>query len=101
MIRIACAFLLLAAPAAAQEFRPLAVVDADGDGAVSAAEVRDLARARFLAMDHDGSGAVSPEEVEASFMAIFAAFDRNGDGMVRRPEIRAKSRALREALTAR
>jgi Ca2+-binding EF-hand superfamily protein len=44
-----------------------AVVDADGDGALSLSEVQDFHGRIFNAVDQNGDGAVEMEEIESFF----------------------------------
>jgi hypothetical protein len=44
-----------------------AIVDADGDGALSLAEVQDFHGRIFNAADENGDGGVEMEEIEAFF----------------------------------
>jgi Ca2+-binding EF-hand superfamily protein len=44
-----------------------AIVDADGDGALSLAEVQDFHARIFKAVDENGDGSVEIEEIESFF----------------------------------
>lgn len=83
----------------AMEFGAL---DADGDGLVTADELRAAAGARFALADADGDGALSPEEMAAAVMAAragmmqermaerLARLDTNGDGLLQLEELEAR-----------
>lgn len=72
-----------------------AVLDADGDGKLSEAEVTEGLKARMEAHDADGDGNLSIDEFEALHSSMiretmvdrFQHFDANGDGSVTPAEI--------------
>lgn len=78
-----------------------AAIDADGDGALSEAEVAtsyavldvdgdgllEREELDFETLDTDGDGAVSPEEWQGAL--VFGSLDDDGDGAVSRAELRA------------
>ncbi len=63
-------------------------VDADGDGAVTAAESQAATAKRFDRMDANHDGAVSAAEMAGK---RFARLDGNNDGRITREEMAAKS----------
>ncbi|MEO0958937.1 MAG: hypothetical protein AAFY66_10830 [Pseudomonadota bacterium] len=62
-----------------------ALIDADGDGEVSAAEWEAYGDSVFARLDTDGSGVIDTVEMDAGF----AAFDLDGDGVLRAEEVDA------------
>lgn len=83
--------------------------DADGDGRISAAEMREFfgctaaeAEAIVVAADGDGDGFVSFEELGAlleggepdALRAAFAEYDEDGDGVITAEELRRALRRL-------
>ncbi|WVZ73768.1 hypothetical protein U9M48_022044 [Paspalum notatum var. saurae] len=84
--------------------------DADGDGRISAAEMRDScgctaaeAEEMIAAADSDGDGFISIDELGALFedgdqtdtlRAAFAEYDENGDGVITAEELRRALRRL-------
>jgi Ca2+-binding EF-hand superfamily protein len=81
--------------------RLMALVDADGDGAVSQAEMAALRDRAFGQVDADGDGAIDPGELVAARAAVedrstmaqarmrivFRRLDQDGDGRVTRDEV--------------
>lgn len=75
-----------------------ATLDADGDGAVTQAELQAHAAARFAAIDADGSGAVTAEELAEAASGKAAAratrmierLDANDDGQLQQDELLAR-----------
>jgi Ca2+-binding EF-hand superfamily protein len=66
----AAAVLTLAGTAAAQDARPAARADADGDRRMSLAEMQAAHAARFARLDVDGNGALTGEERKAGRQAV-------------------------------
>ncbi|MDP3294350.1 MAG: EF-hand domain-containing protein [Nevskia sp.] len=75
--------------AAAQDFDPRSV-DVDGDGSITAAEVRQVSSARFKAMDRNGDGQLSEAEFTDARLALMQSLDSNQDGVVERSELRGQ-----------
>ncbi|KFI30653.1 hypothetical protein CDV50_09985 [Haematobacter massiliensis] len=112
---LACAATLLATPVFAQttsvgliDERVLQLMDSNGDGAVTRAEMQAyaeraftqldtngngrlepsetsqiLSASQFQIIDKDGNGWLSKKEFTDQLMADFASADKNGDGMLR------------------
>lgn len=84
-------------------------LDADGDGAVSVAEIdawllraaRKRRDGMLKRMDGDGDGRITAAEAEAYARALFARADGDGDGRLTRAESRAyhikRRRSYRQA----
>ncbi|MFD0860326.1 EF-hand domain-containing protein [Roseovarius aquimarinus] len=76
----------------------LMMLDLDGDGRITRAEVDGAREARFARADADGSGALSLEEMTARAVADatqraeqrFARLDADGDGQVSKAEMEDK-----------
>jgi Ca2+-binding EF-hand superfamily protein len=76
----------------------VAAADRDGDGTVSATELRALVMKyvekqvakRFERLDRDGDGRVTHSEVPNMVAARFERFDANGDGSFTRTELSAE-----------
>lgn len=73
-----------------------ATLDADGDGAISLAELQNAGAARFAEMDTDGNGALS-SAARAAEMAdraaeMIARMDENGDGELQADEMKPRGR---------
>ncbi|MEM7077276.1 MAG: EF-hand domain-containing protein [Pseudomonadota bacterium] len=81
------------------------LLDADGDGAVSAAEFADAdrrairkqarKRVRFATLDDNGDGTLSADELPNP-AARMAGMDTDGDGLITRAEMRSAREAWRE-----
>lgn len=84
--------VLLAAGGAAhaQSGEMLALIDKNGDGNVSAAEVAENAKAQFAEADTNKDGVLSEDEFLAFRQKYFKQLDTNGDGVVTRAEMRAR-----------
>lgn len=74
-------------------------LDADGDGRISEAEVREARERRLSRMDRDGDGAVNRAEMRAHAMARverrvdrrFGRLDADGDGRVDAGEMETRA----------
>lgn len=82
------------------------ILDADGDGVISAAEIQQAA-VRFAKLDADGDGKLTEAEIRPAFggprregggpggpgaspeetVAMMLQFDKNGDGMLQKSEV--------------
>ncbi|KFI28507.1 calcium sensor EFh [Haematobacter missouriensis] len=112
---LACAATLLATPVLAQsegvgviDERVLQLMDANGDGVVTRAEMQAYAERAFTQLDTNGNGRLEPSETSQvlsasqfqimdknrngwlskkefidQIMADFASADKNGDGVLR------------------
>ena len=76
------------------------VLDADGDGTLSAEEIANAPTA-LLTLDQDGDGALSVEELRPpcpprgqGFVDRIMSFDANGDGLVTADELPAPMHRL-------
>ncbi len=79
------------------------LLDADGDGRITAAEVAAARAARFAAADSDGDGRLDPAEFEAMRRAMraeraFARHDGDGDGFLTEAELAARSGRMEAGL---
>ena len=76
--------------ALAQDGGMIALIDKDGDGNVSAAEVIDNAKTQFADADTNKDGVLSQAEFIAFRQKFFKQLDTDGDGVVTRAEMRAR-----------
>ena len=83
--------------ALAQDGGMLALVDKDGDGNVSAAEMTENAKSQFAEADTNKDGVLSQAEFIAFRQKFFKQLDTDGDGVITRTEMRARfmARAFR------
>ncbi len=73
----------------------LKTVDADGDGAVTLAEIEDFKAAQLSSADSDADGALNIEEFDTIYRALtrsrmvdmFQDFDEDGDGVISTAEL--------------
>lgn len=84
-------------------------IDSDGDGKITAAEIKAHADQRFATADTNGDGFVDAAEMQVRMMAqaaarmeqrsarMVAAMDKDGDGKLSAEEMRAGPRAGRGA----
>lgn len=90
------AVLLAALPAAAQTLpgEAAAIVDTDGDGIITTAEIEALAATLLPAMDSNEDGTVTKDEALVALSEDqFAAVDTNADGTLSADELGAVIRA--------
>jgi len=94
---IACAGVFaFAGMAGAQQLttQHLAVIDANGDGAVDATEFAAFTDKAFKALDVNNDGSISKEEAGTMISAeLFAVTDTNGNGAISRAEFSAQTQA--------
>jgi Ca2+-binding EF-hand superfamily protein len=76
--------------ASAQDTGMLALVDKDGDGNVSAAEMAANAKTQFAEADTDKNGALSEAEFVAFRQKFFKQLDTNDDGVITHAEMRTR-----------
>lgn len=99
ILTAAAVLALTALPAFAEEPAgmpgdAMAIVDADGDGNVTAAEMDAFVVAVFPAMDTNGDGSVDKAEALVALSEDqFAAIDANADGLLSADELAAVVRA--------
>lgn len=104
----AIAGMTAALSASAMAKEPLSLSDVDGDGVISAEEIRSQVEtqraARIALFDTDGDGALSDAEKdamrEARHAERLAAADTDGNGKVSRAEKRASREARYDAIEA-
>lgn len=90
------ALLLFAGAAWAQPLttEDLRDLDANGDGAVDAAELDSYMVEAFKTIDADGDGAISGDEGQGIMTPeLFNQADKNGDGKISLEEFQAQTRA--------
>lgn len=100
LLAFGAAHPLAAKDSDAQQRGPdFATLDTDGDGSITADELRARGDARFAAADADGDGLVSAEEmiaratseraerIERRVQRLIEARDENGDGALSREEL--------------
>lgn len=105
---IAAGLTLVAVDASAEgrggprEKPAFAALDADGNGAITLAELENARSARFAAMDTDGNGAISATELAAAQEAELAdrvammieRMDENDDGELQADEMKPRGRGF-------
>lgn len=64
-----------------------AMLDADGDGALTKDELLAHNRARFDRLDADGDGMISPDEFSRRLVAMFTRMDADSDGLLSGDEL--------------
>ena len=64
-----------------------AMLDADGDGALTKDELLAHNRARFDRLDADGDGMISPDEFGGRLVAMFTRMDADSDGLLSGDEL--------------
>lgn len=78
-------------------FSPANLTDTNGDGVISAAEIREVRRAEKAQYDANGDGELSRDERKAAKQArraaMVSAFDSDGDGELSRDEREAAKEA--------
>ena len=64
-----------------------AMLDADGDGALTKDELLAHNKARFDRLDADGDGMISPDEFGGRLVAMFTRMDSDSDGLLSGDEL--------------